>query len=94
MANNFKNFMPPFKKILPMPLCVYLHTNPIRSMISIFHKFLSNLDFKVILQKNSILSYNCVDSGFIDHQHAVTGDWRNLENNKLTKLFTKGSKYK
>ena len=41
-------------------------------------------------------SCNCAGSDFTDkdHRHVVTGDLRNVGNNKLKKLFTKGSRYR
>ena len=41
-------------------------------------------------------SCNCAGSDFTDkdHMHVVTGDLRNVGNNKLKKLFTKGSRYR
>ena len=61
-----------------------------------FNKFFSNLDVKAFLQDNTILIYNCADSGFIDkdHQHIIIGDLRIVGNNKFRKLITKGPKYK
>ena len=74
---------------------VYLHTNPIKSKIFKFNKFLSNLDAKDFLQDSTIASCNWVDSGFVDkdHRHIVTGDVLKVVNNQLRKLFFKDSKY-
>ena len=55
-----------------------------------------NLNLKAFLQDNSVLSYYCGASNFIDkdHQHIVTGNLRIKTNNKLKKLFTKIPNYR
>ena len=49
----------------------YSLTNPIRSKMYNFIKFVSNLDIKAFFQQNTIFSCDCADSGLIDtdHQH-------------------------
>ena len=54
----------------------YLLTNQIKSKIFDFDKFIDDIDFKVFLQDNSILSCNCKGSDFI---YIITC---NLENMK------------
>ena len=73
---------------------VYSLTSLIRSKISNFDKFVSDLDVKAFLRDNTILPCNCAGSGFVDTDQRliVTGDLRTVGNNKWRKLFIKGPK--
>ena len=75
---------------------VYSLKYPIKSQILNFNKFVFNLDAKVLLQDNSIFPSRSAGSNFIgkDYRHIITGDLWIVQNNKLRKLFTKGSKYR
>ena len=66
---------------------VYSLSNPIRFKIFNFNKFVSNVNVKDFIQDNTILPCNYAGSGFIDkdHRNIVTGDLRNVRNNKLRK---------
>ena len=58
------------------PTVVYSLTNPVRSKIFNFNKFVSNIDVKA-------LPCNCANSSFIDkdHGHIVIWDLRIFGNN-------------
>ena len=76
---------------------VYSLTNPIRSKIVNFNKFVSNLGIKAFFQGNIVLTCSYACSGFIGkyHQLIVTGELRIVGNNKLGKLNIKeGPKYR
>ena len=66
---------------------VYSLSNPIRFKRFNFNNFFSNIDVKDFIQDNTILPCNYAGSGFIDndHRNIVTGDLRNVGNNKLRK---------
>ena len=51
------------------PTVVYSFNNPIRSKIFNFNKFVYNLDVKVFLQDNSLLTCNCERSDFTEKDH-------------------------
>lgn len=67
-----------------------------RSKIFNFDEFFLNPVVKSFPQGNSILLCSCGGSDLKKkyHQHKVTGNLRITKNNKLRKLFTKGTKYR
>ena len=54
----------------------------------------STKPFNSFIQKETILSCQCENAPFIDHEHGhiLTGDLPIVHNNKLRKLITKGAK--
>ena len=51
---------------------------------------------KAFLDDNTSLTCDCTGSPFLhkDHKQIVTGDFKNIDNNKLWKLLSKSSKYR
>ena len=54
------------------------------------------LNYKEFIKALDTKNNNCTASLFTDpnHEHVVTGDMRNVENNKLRQLLCKGPKYR
>ena len=50
---------------------------------------------RVFLDNNLTLACECTGSSFVekDHIHILTGYIKSITSNKLTKLFSKGTKY-
>ena len=69
--------------------------NPLEPNIFNFNKFLNNLDVKVFMDDNFILSYEYAASPFADkyHNHIVTLNLKTINNNRSRKLYFKGPNY-
>ena len=81
-----------------IPMVVYKLTPPIRSAILNYSKFVSSFDLNAFHLDNNTIPCHCheFDNKYIDnhHNHILTGDLSIIQNNKLSKLISKGPKYR
>ena len=81
-----------------LPMVVYKLTPPIRSTILNYNKFVSSLDLNAFHLDNNTVPCHCheFDNKYIDshHNHILTGDLSIIKNSKLSKLISKGPKYR
>ena len=61
-----------------------------------FNKVVNNLNAKAFFDDNPTLPCDCTDSLFVDkdQNHFITANLKIVDNNKLTKRFFKGPKYR
>ena len=81
-----------------IPMVVYRLTDPIRSTILNYSKFVSSLDLNAFHIDESTIPCHCheFDDQFVDnhHHHILTGDLNIIKNKKLRELISKGPKYR
>ena len=81
-----------------VPMVVYCLSQPIRSRILNYSKFVKSFDLKTFANdENSIPCYcHQFDPKYFDnhHQHILTGDLSIITNSKLRDLISKGPKYR
>ena len=84
------------KKNFDIPTAVYNLEPPVHSKIFSFNKFASNIDIPAFLRDNANLSCNCERPQFVnnDYKRTLIGKLNVVKNNRLRKLFTKGSVYR
>ena len=70
--------------------------NPVGTRKFNFNKFVNNLDVNLFLNDNSILPCDCTSFLFVDKDdnQITTGNLKVIDNNKLRKRFSRGSKYR
>ena len=81
-----------------IPMVVYRLTDPIRSTILNYSKFVSSFNLNAFHIDESTIPCHCneFDDTFVDnhHHHILTGDLNIIENKKLRELISKGPKYR
>ena len=81
-----------------VPMVVFSLTDPIRSAILNYKKFVKHLDLNTFCLNKDSVPCPCknYDHKFIDPscKHILTGDLSIIKNNKLRKLICKGPKYR
>ena len=79
-------------------MVVYSLSQPIRSRILNYKKFVSELDLDGFNENKDSIKCHCFqyDNKFLnnDRKHILTGNLQIIKNNKLRKLFSKGPKYR
>ena len=80
------------------PMVVYSMTQPIRSKVLNYNKFVTELDLKAFSKDRNIVSCHCKDykEKYVDkdHGHILTGNLSIVENEDLRKLLYKGPNYR
>ena len=81
-----------------IPMVVYSLSQPIRSRILNYKKFVSELNLDRFLEDENIIQCHCskYPSEFVndDRGHILTGNLQIIKNNKLRELISKGPKYR
>ena len=91
--------MPPVMEEKDIPMVVYSLSQPIRSQILNYKKFVQKeLDLEKFSQNPKSITCNCKNYSrkFVneDRGHVLTGNLQIIKNNKLRKIFTKGPKFR
>ena len=90
--------MPPALSEDDIPMVVYSLSQPIRSKVLNYKKFVKELDLDRFKEDSSIIKCNCshYSDDFInqDRKHILTGNLQIIKCNKLRKLLSKGPKYR
>ena len=91
--------MPPVMEEKDIPMVVYSLSQPIRSQILNYKKFVKKeLDLEKFSQDPK--SITCICKNYSrkffneDRGHVLTGNLQIIQNNKLRKIFTKGPKFR
>ena len=97
-SKEAKDSMPSILTDDDIPMIVYSLSQPIRSRILNYKKFVSELDLDVFCKNNDSINCCCsqYDDKFLnkDRNHILTGNLQIVKNNKLRKLFSKGPKFR
>lgn len=93
-----KDNMPPSLSDEDIPMVVYSLSDPIRSKILNYKKFVKELNLDRFKEDNDVIKCNCKNyaADFLDsdRNHILTGNLQIVKNNKLRKLLSKGPKYR
>ena len=97
-SKHSKENMPPSLSDNDIPMVVYSLSQPIRSKVLNYKKFVKDLDLDRFKEDNSIIKCNCQNysADFLnpDRKHILTGNLQIIKCNKLRKLLSKGPKYR
>ena len=97
-SNHSKDNMPPSLSDEDIPMVVYSLSQPIRSKILNYKKFVTDLDLDRFKEDKNSIKCNCcnhsVDFLNSEREHILTGNLQIVKNNKLRKLISKGPKYR
>ena len=98
-SNELQCNMPPVMEDGDIPMVVYSLSQPIRSKILNYKKFVLNeLDLVKFSQNSKSIACNCKNYSdeFMDKNrgHVLTGNLKIIQNNKLRKIFSKGPKFR
>ena len=81
-----------------IPMVGYSFSQPVRSRILNYKKFVSELDLDGFNENKDAIKCHCsqYDNKFLnnDRKHILTGNLQIIKNNKIRKLFSKGPKYR
>ena len=81
-----------------VPMVVYSLSQPIRSKVFNYKKFVKDLDLDTFCRDVKSIPCHCkkYDTMFVDKncKHVLTGNLNIIKNNKLRKLLSKGPKYR
>ena len=97
-SDTVKGNSPHLMEETDVPMVVYSLSQPIRSKVFNYKKFVKNLDLDLFCRDNKSVPCHCkkYDPIFIDKnaKHVLTGNLNIVNNNKLRKLLSKGPKYR
>ena len=81
-----------------IPMVVYSLSQPIRSRILNYKKFVTELNLDQFIENKDTVKCHCSEynTQFLNNErgHVLTGSLKIIKNNKLRKLFSKGPKYR
>ena len=92
-SKEAKDSMPSILNDDDIPMVIYSLSQPIRSRILNYKKFVSELDLDGFNENKDSIKCHCSQyDKFLnnDRKHILTGNLQIIKNNKLRKLFSKG----
>ena len=97
-SKHAKENMPSVLTDEDIPMVVYSLSQPIRSRILNYKKFVTELNLDQFIENKDTVKCHCSEynTQFLNNErgHVLTGSLKIIKNNKLRKLFSKGPKYR